>query len=267
MRLPSWPIAALLAVFLFPGLSSRPARAADPDILWKIVHGRCVPDQQANHAPAPCAAVDLGRGEVSGYAVLKDKNGASQYLLIPTRRITGIESPLLLAPDAANYFADAWAATGLVGARLHRTLPRQDLALAINSVAGRTQDQLHIHVDCISPDIRTALDRAEPDIGSQWQALPTTLAGHRYRAIRLAGPELGKADPFLILAHALPDPTAAKGRHTLVLVGDVHDGHPDFILLDGQSSTLASLLAPLIKLGSGSGEELQDHGCRIASAP
>ena len=264
MTPPPWPVAALLAVFLFPVPSSR---AADPDILWKIVHGRCVPDQQANHRPAPCASVDLDQGEAGGYAVLKDRNGASQYLLIPTRRIAGIESPLLLAPGAPNYFAAAWAATGLVGARLHRALPRQDLSLAVNSVTGRTQDQLHIHVDCIAPDVRAALDRAEPDIGSRWQPLPTTLAGHRYRAIRLAGPELGEADPFRVLAQALQDPAGTMGRHTLVLVGDVHDGAPDFILLDGQSRALAWLLAPLIKLGSGSGEELQDHGCRIAGAP
>ncbi len=252
------------ALLLAAACAGAPARAADPDALWEIVHGRCVPDQRAHRLPAPCVAVDLHGGEAAGTAVLKDRRGASQYLLMPTARITGIESPLLLAPGGANYFAAAWQAAPLVGERLHRTLPRQDLALAVNAVTGRSQDQLHIHVDCIRPDVRAALDRAEPGIDGQWRALPQALAGHRYRAVRLSGPALGDADPFRILAASLPDPAAEMGGHTLVLVGDVHDGRPDFVLLDGQASLLARMLWSHVRIGSGSGEELEDHDCRIA---
>ena len=249
-----------------------PARAADRptdrptgrDVLWRIVHNRCVPDQRLHAAPAPCVAVDLAAGEAAGTAVLKDRNGASQYLLIPTARITGIESPLLLAADAPNYFAAAWRAGALVGDRLHRALPRGDLALAVNSAFGRSQDQLHIHVDCIRPDVRAALDAAEPGIDDQWRPLSVPLAGHRYRAIRLPGATLADADPFRILARSLPDPSRDMAGHTLVLVGDTRNGQPDFILLDGQASTLARLLWPSIRLGSGAGEQLQDHACRIA---
>ncbi len=252
--------AALLAI----GLGGPACAASDPDALWRIVHGRCVADQLTRHEPAPCARVDLAGGEAAGSAVLKDRRGVSQYLLIPTARIAGIESPLLLAPDAANYFAAAWAAAPLVGAALHRPLPRQDLALAINAETGRSQDQLHIHVDCIAPETRAALDRAEPEIDGHWRPLSAALAGHRYRAIRLPGPALGDADPFRILAASLPDPAREMGRHTLVLVGDVHDGQPDFILLDGQASTLSWLAWPYVRIASGSGETLQDHECRIA---
>ena len=263
-RTPRVVAAALLAA----GLGS-PARAAsDPDALWRIVHGGCVPDQLAHHQPAPCARVDLAGGAAAGSAVLKDRRGVSQYLLVPTARITGIESPLLLAPGAANYFAAAWAAAPLVGAALHRPLPRplprEDLALAINAETGRSQDQLHIHVDCIAPDVRAALDRAGPAIDGQWRPLPTALAGQRYRAIRLSGPALGGADPFRILAASLSQPAREMGRHTLVLVGDVQDGRPGFILLDGQASTLSWLAWLTLGIASGSGEALQDHACRIA---
>ena len=51
-----------------------------------------------------CVDVD----EADGVALLKDLNGVAQELAIPTRRLTGIEDPLLLAPDAPNYFAYAW---------------------------------------------------------------------------------------------------------------------------------------------------------------
>ena len=83
------PFAALLsAAFL-----ASAAQAADPDALWKITHGKCVPHTTAGEGPAPCSLVDLA----GGYAVLKDIRGATQFLLIPTARITGIESPEILA--------------------------------------------------------------------------------------------------------------------------------------------------------------------------
>src|ERR1700744_3058357 len=54
-------IAGLLT--LAAGAALHAAHAADPDALWKIVHGRCVPDQQANGKPAPCVSVSLQGGE------------------------------------------------------------------------------------------------------------------------------------------------------------------------------------------------------------
>ncbi|MGI4746572.1 MAG: CDP-diacylglycerol diphosphatase [Janthinobacterium lividum] len=242
----------------------RPAIAHDPDALWKIVHGRCLPSLRASHVPAPCVSVDIAGGETTGFAVLKDIEGASQYLLIPTGKITGIESPAILAPDATNYFAHAWDAVTLVDERLGRVLPRRDMALAINSESGRSQNQLHIHVDCISVSARAALDSAAMHIGTHWQMLPQRLALHRYRAIWLPGQELGDINPFQVLAHSLADPATEMASHTLVLVGAERHGQPGFILLDGKAGALSTTLSPRIKLGSGSGEELEDHACRIA---
>ncbi|XLM23387.1 CDP-diacylglycerol diphosphatase, partial [Chromobacterium piscinae] len=45
-----------------------------------------------------------------GVAVLKDRNGALQYLLIPTEKVSGIESPRLLGDDAPAYWREAWQA-------------------------------------------------------------------------------------------------------------------------------------------------------------
>lgn len=91
-----WFAAALAACFTAFAL---PACAADPDALWDLVSGQCVPAQQAKHDPAPCLSVDLA----GGYAVLKDQSGATQVLVIPTTRVTGIESPALLDPASPNY--------------------------------------------------------------------------------------------------------------------------------------------------------------------
>src|ERR1700722_6605991 len=85
------------------------ARAADPEALWKIVSERCLPNEREYGQPAPCALVDLDKGVEQGYVVLKDLVGDTQFLLMPTVKITGIEDPAVLAPGTRNYFADAWA--------------------------------------------------------------------------------------------------------------------------------------------------------------
>jgi CDP-diacylglycerol pyrophosphatase len=226
--------------------------ATDPDILWKIVHNKCVVDETTLGHPTPCAVVDLA----AGYAILKDIVGETQYLLIPTTRIGGIESPGVLAPDAPNYFAEAWGQTGLVDARLGKTLPRPDLSLAINAVSGRTQDQLHIHIDCIRADVRDALARHAEAITTSWAPFPEPLAGKPYSAMRIDGATLGDANPFKLLADGEPGARADMGAHTLVLAGArFAGGTPGFILLDGH--------ADLGRGDVGNGEALQDHACLV----
>lgn len=165
----------LIAVLLFAIISviavSIRQQSANADALWKIVHGRCVPDMKTKHNPAPCVSVNLAQGEAGGFAILKDAKGNTQYLVIPTAKITGIESPPILAPNAINYFSEAWAVTDLVDQRQNHTLPRTDFAIAINSVSGRSQNQLHIHVDCIQPRAKSVLEQLGPEIGTTWQRL------------------------------------------------------------------------------------------------
>lgn len=228
--------------------------ATDPDVLWEIVHGKCVVDQKTFGHPAPCARVDLA----GGYAILKDIVGQTQYLLIPTARISGIESPAVLAPATPNFFAEAWGQTPLVAARLGHALPRQDLSLAINSIYGRTQDQLHIHIDCIDPQVAAAVANHQAAVGPDWAPFPVPLAGKPYEAMRIEGETL-RANPFRLLADRLAGARAHMGAYTLVLVGArFADGHPGFMLLAGRARLSAGNL--------GSGEALQDHACHIGRA-
>jgi CDP-diacylglycerol pyrophosphatase len=253
-------IALLPAVFIVIGKK----QLEQADALWKNVHGRCIPNMLTNHVPAPCAMVSLPSGEEDGFVVWKDSVGNSQYLVMPTKKITGIESLEILLPNAENYFADAWAVTALVNQQLHQRLPHTYFALAINSVSGRSQNQLHIHVDCIQPKVKSALEQIGTHIAPTWQALPVKLMGHDYRAIWLPGAELGPRNPFQLLAKSLANPEQEMGRHTLVLVGAERKDEPGFILLDGEAPLFAFAVSPWIKLGFGSGEELEDHSCQIA---
>lgn len=253
------PLTRLLAAaVLVVGLLASGASRADPSALWHIVHDRCVPDQQLHGDPKPCQQVSLD----GGWAVLKDRRGIAQFLLIPTARVSGIEDPAVLAPDAPNYFAAAWAARGDVLARLGKTLPREDLALAINSPLGRSQNQLHIHIDCVRADVRDRLQAEVAGIGEDWAPLPGGLLGHPYLARRLDGTDVSGVNPFRLLAQAPGVGPGGIGTWTLAMVGmrfaatggqGARDG---FILLANRADPRTGDRA--------SGEELQDHACAVA---
>src|SRR5262249_46208157 len=156
--------------------------------------------EESEHTPSPCAAVHISDGVEKGFAVLKDKNGIAQFLLIPTARIGGIEDPALLGANETNYWDAAWQARSFVEESLNVSLPRDALSLATNSVKGRTQDQLHIHIDCIRPDVHDILAANLDKITTTWAELPTPLEGHRYRAIRIDQSTLDGVNPFHLLA-------------------------------------------------------------------
>ena len=222
---------------------------ADSNALWKIVHGKCTADIRDHGLPAPCAVVsDKGR-----YAILKDRDGATQFLLIPTDKVTGIEDPAILKPDAPNYFDEAWANRHFVEDRLHKKLPREDIALAINSAYGRSQNQLHIHIDCVRPDVAAALKAHEGEIGLfPDKTITLVLAGHSYRVGRIVGDSLARSNPFALIAAA-----GTMAAQTIVVTGaHFRDGRDGFYLLNDH----AGLLPP----DHASGEELEDHSCAIA---
>jgi hypothetical protein len=81
--------------------------------------------------------------------------------LAPTRKILGVEDPYLQSSAAPNYFADAWEAWLNLNGERGRT-PDLGFALVVNSALARSQDQLHIHMGCLAPSARSALDAAVP---------------------------------------------------------------------------------------------------------
>jgi CDP-diacylglycerol pyrophosphatase len=117
-------VSPLVGALLAAGSLQTSALAGNPNKLWEIVHDECVPSKLRTGDPSPCAVVNLHSGVGHGYAALKDLVGEAQYLLIPTSRISGIESPSILAPDAPNYFSLAWRWRSLIERRLRRPVPR-----------------------------------------------------------------------------------------------------------------------------------------------
>jgi CDP-diacylglycerol pyrophosphatase len=230
-------------------------RAADRMVLWRIVHDQCVPDQMTNGAPKPCALVDIADGEDKGVAILKDINGIAQHLAIPTRRIAGMESPDILDPALPNYWRAAWAARAFLNARLPHELPRDAIGLAINAASRRSQDQLHIHIDCVAPRVRDALGAYSANLTADWHVLPFTLSGRRYWARRLDSIDLSDAAPFLLLADGVAGAKGDMAQETLAVVGATFaPASPGFILLADHADPAAG----------GHGEDLLDARCAIA---
>jgi CDP-diacylglycerol pyrophosphatase len=246
----------VLVVFALAGSAARPAHSAHPNALWRVVHDLCVTDMKLSGAPAPCLAVDLtGRT-----AVIKDMRGATQVLLIPTDRASGIESPRLLEPSAPNYWQAAWDARRFFERRAGRAVPRQEVAMAINSAFARSQNQLHIHIDCVRPDVIGALEANQARIGLRWSNLAVHLVGQPYRVRRLMGAELAPRDPFKLLALGDPRAGADMARETLAVVGFTFAGdRPGFILLSGRTDILRG--------DQGAGEEILDHDCKVLRLP
>ncbi|WGS54837.1 CDP-diacylglycerol diphosphatase [Paraburkholderia sp. D15] len=242
-------IAAALTVALAAGACARLA-AVDSNALWKIVDLRCVPSQQATGTPGQCTSVDLDKR----YAILKDIVGRSQHLLIPTDRITGIESPLVLAPHARDYWVDAWDARRDVEQSVKRSLPDSLLGLEINSQYQRSQNQLHIHIDCMRNDIGEALSRHAKDAPGEWRW--DSLDGKRYRIMRVT--TLANGDnPFRVVARDNPG-EAAMSTQTILVTGAGPDAQQDGWLIVNSGTRVDD--------GSGSAEGLLDHECRVADA-
>lgn len=243
---------ALLAVGLVLGLLVATGCNRHPDALWHIVSEQCTPNQQAHGNPAPCVQVDLA----NGYAVLKDRVGALQYLLIPTARLAGMESRGLLAANSPRYLANAWAARHWMSHRYGQPIPDRAIALAINSVHGRTQNQLHIHISCIKPSVRHALDTASASIDDRWAPLSNPLNGHRYSARRIGPHTLQNSHVFRMLAD-IEEANTPVGDYGLGLA-TLPNG--DFVLLATRYRLFSNHFA--------GAEEIQDHACpQLQPAP
>ncbi|MFU9136401.1 CDP-diacylglycerol diphosphatase [Erwinia tasmaniensis] len=214
--------------------------------LWAIVSQKCIPGQLKNNDPAPCRQVDVH----NGFVVLKDRNGPLQFLLLPTKKIVGIESPELLNPSTPNFFAEAWHSRHFMDERYGERIDDSAIALSINSPTGRTQNQLHIHISCLRPDIRQKLNALDASLTPRWQSLQ--LVGHDYQVRTVTRDEFKRTSPFIRLAAELPGAHEEMGKYSIAVAA----------LADGRRALLV-VKRNLLVLNRASAEELQDHSCQI----
>ncbi|WMJ69510.1 CDP-diacylglycerol diphosphatase [Stenotrophomonas sp. 24(2023)] len=238
----------LLPCLLLSACASTPAPPAASDALWRLIQRDCL---AAGGPQGPCLAVEPApdRRDV----LVKDRHGDYQFLLMPMDRVSGIESPQLYQRGAPNYFAAAWQARAQTERALGRPLPRNVASLSLNSPQGRSQHQLHIHIDCLRADVLQVLDAQAGAIGTRWAPLAQPLRGHIYQARALPGEQL-RANPLNLLAQDLAG--ADVGQWGVTVVGrDAVEGGPGFVLLATRVDPASG--------NDASAEELQDHACTV----
>ncbi|MGN6529363.1 MAG: CDP-diacylglycerol diphosphatase [Burkholderiaceae bacterium] len=223
--------------------------------LWRIVSEDCVPAAAAGRS-SMCVAVTRDPSAPADFVVLKDRRGALQYLVMPARRVTGIEDPALLAPGAGDYLADAWRERRWMDVSRGAPVPREDVALALNSAWSRSQDQLHVHVSCVRADLRARLQALDASIGTAWTPLPGGWRGHPYLVRRIVADTLDGTGLVRELrrAHA-----GEMGRQAIAVVGARWQGRPSFWVLETHVDLADRWLG-------GVEGDVQDHACAVLAA-
>src|SRR4051812_42417654 len=162
------------------------------DALWSVVQ-TCVAAKQTIGVPLPCLDVVDATPDHPGVAIVPSPWNATHILVVPTARIIGIEAALQ-QPGAQTYWQAAVAARHFVTEASDGRVPPDHVGLAINSKGSRTQDQLHIHLDCVDPAVLTFVRDQDRAITSAWKLLPAWLKGTRWFALRLKAADLGSVD-------------------------------------------------------------------------
>jgi CDP-diacylglycerol pyrophosphatase len=118
-------------------LMSSAALGFDRSALQAVIAG-CRLNATLTSSPFPCLKVEKPEDAPGGYALLREPGDQARTILTPLAPISGIEDPRLLDPGAANWFAKAWRERFSVARAFPAKDPWSDMALAINSQAGRT---------------------------------------------------------------------------------------------------------------------------------
>ncbi|MGJ0510262.1 MAG: CDP-diacylglycerol diphosphatase [Methylocystis sp.] len=111
--------------------------------------------QQAISAwPSLASKVDRARG----YAVIRSPSRERlDFIVTPTTRVEGIESATSAKESPEKVWLAACKERRLLDEAPKHRLAWSDVILAINSMATRSQDQLHIYLGCINQQLRSFL--------------------------------------------------------------------------------------------------------------
>ncbi|MEY0973047.1 CDP-diacylglycerol diphosphatase [Providencia huaxiensis] len=230
-------LAAIIGYVLWIKLNS--------NALWNIVNEQCIPLQQS---ALSCLKVDSDQQ----YVLFKDKKGPLHNLVIPTDKITGIESARLLERNTPDYFAIAWQERESVSSQAKISISDDLLAVAVNSQYGRSQDQLHIHIACLKPEVSQQLNQVSSEITTDWAKLSTELVGHHYLAKKLQKAPAKFDNAFNQLNEYVVKHHDEMGNYGLAMVQ-----------LKDDSKVLLANRFSIWDLNLGSAGELLDYQCLV----
>ena len=236
-------------------LASPTALASERGLLWRVVQ-TCLVNHKLTGGAFPCLDVQTPDGRASGYAVLRAPLEKTHIVVMPTVRTIGIEAERLRSPDAPSYFHDAWTARHFVTDDLRTKPGRAEIGMAVNSRAGRSQDQLHIHVNCLRPAVGRALAQQAPALRAHdWTRLAILPHAPRYLVHDVRSADLANVNIFQTVADGLKIDPDDMDDVTIVVVGaDDVQGAPGFTILARQRQPGG--------FDEAHGEALLDPACR-----
>lgn len=237
-----------------PGIPSRLttwAHDATPRSLLLDVVRACRADEAVAGSPYPCSAVTADAPGMPAHVVMRPPLMRTHTVVVPLRRLSGIEAVIGDDDRGRGYLAEAWDARRYVQDALGT--PGQ-VGIAVNSALTRSQDQLHIHVDCVLPTVSAAVaaQAGAMPYGS-WKRDGFALGRHRMWARLMRPGDLARDDPFALAAE-IPEVARDPGRATLAVVPTARDGGDAVALLVGMTD-------PSLDRGQFTGEHLLDHSC------
>ena len=211
---------------------SAAAAVENREALWGVVQ-MCRINYEITGAAFPCLEANVTDGARYGYVILRPPVGDPDLILSPTRKISGVEESGLAAEDAPNYFGMAWSARSILTHEGRKPPAREDIALAVNSEFARTQDQLHIHIGCLSNDVKHAIAALTPELSpSRWRRFSLPNKGVMFWARTIDQDSLAGVNPFRIVAEDLPGARENRGAVNIVVAGSRSAaGRDDFVLL------------------------------------
>ncbi|CAG9182922.1 CDP-diacylglycerol pyrophosphatase [Cupriavidus laharis] len=221
------------------------------DSLWQHVQERCLVTEQARHAD--CAVVDRERGLV----LYKDAIGASHYLVIPDHKVTGVDDPALWEGETRNQWAFGWEVRGIVGKAIGKHVPDDLVGLAVNSRASRSQDQLHIHLDCISEAARAFIADIAGKASEGWANF--RFQGKPVRAVLIPSSDSTmRFNAFNAVRKSLAEPERLADRGVFVTYVMRQDGPSGFMVVDQPVDAASG--------STGHASDFLDRACRLGRA-
>ncbi len=202
--------------------------------LWSVVR-TCQLAKTTLGIAAPC--IDI-RSSYDGYsvAILRVPLSGAHLLVVPLTRIPGIEAPELRGPAGGAYLSAAWMARR----DLHNGADVNDwdsFGMAINSAKNRSQDQLHIHVDCLTTQARASFKKLI-STDDRWKLLSNGLWARVVHTEDLRVP-----NPFAMMSDVLPPSRDGLAAANLGVAGvRFLNGTRGFVLLTSNTMSLERIL-------------------------
>jgi CDP-diacylglycerol pyrophosphatase len=230
-------ILAVIALFALIGLIGHTfAQPLKRGALWKVVR-ICATNFHIAGKPYPCLATHPHEG----YVILRPPVGRPDTILSPTRPVSGVEDPQLLQAETPNYFAAAWRERAHASGLAAHLLDDANVALAVNAMRGRSQDHLHIHIGCLDPQFRRALERVASRLPPRvWTESEGVVATQSIWLYRTGGDDAEAVNPFLALDEDPAMTANLRALTTLALVRASIGGHYEFVVIASRPSATST---------------------------